>query len=79
MMLDEIQVNMEEIYGMEISPGIISTVTDAVLNRGCTHSRRASSMLCPHTSIRARAQVKVKRQGSCDEQGGSSGFGFNFR
>lgn len=58
----EIQAHLEEIYGVEVSPDLISTVTDAVLDEVRAWQSRALDEVYPVLYLDA-LQVKVKDQG----------------
>ena len=58
----EIQGHLEEIYGVEVSPGLISTVTDAVLDE--VRAWQTRPLDCVYSILYLDAlQVKVKSQG----------------
>lgn len=58
----EIQDHLEEIYGVEVSPSLISTVTDAVLDEVRAWQSRPLDSVYPILYLDA-LQVKVKSQG----------------
>jgi putative transposase len=58
----EIQGHLEEIYGVEVSPSLISTVTDAVLDEVRARQARPLDAVYPILYLDA-LQVKVKSQG----------------
>jgi putative transposase len=58
----EIQGHLEEIYGVEISPSLASTVTDAVLDEVRAWQSRPLDSVYPILYLDA-LQVKVKSQG----------------
>lgn len=58
----EIQAHLEEIYGIEVSPDLISTVTDAVLDEVKAWQNRPLDEVYPIVYLDA-LQVKVKDQG----------------
>jgi putative transposase len=58
----EIQAHLKEIYGVEVSPDLISTVTDAVLDEVRTWQARPLDEVYPILYLDA-LQVKVKDQG----------------
>jgi putative transposase len=58
----EIQGHLEEIYGVEVSPDLISTVTDAVLEEVKAWQTRALDEVYPIVYLDA-LQVKVRDQG----------------
>ena len=55
----EIQGHLEEIYGVEVSPTLISTVTDAVTDEVKTWQNRPLEALCPIVYLDA-IRVKVR-------------------
>lgn len=59
---------MEEVYGVEVSPDLISTVTDAVLDEVRAWQQRPLDEVYPILYLDA-LQVKVKDQGRAREQG----------
>jgi putative transposase len=59
----EIQGHLEEIYGVDVSPSLISNVTDAVLDEVRTWQSRPLDAVYPILYLDA-LQVKVKSQGS---------------
>jgi putative transposase len=58
----EIKAHLEEIYGVEVSPDMISTVTDAVIDEVRTWQSRPLDPIYPILYLDA-LQVKVKDQG----------------
>jgi len=58
----EIQGHLEEIYGVEVSPGLISSVTDAVIDEVRAWQTRPLDSIYPIVYLDA-IQVKVKSQG----------------
>lgn len=58
----EIQAHLEEIYGVEVSPDLISTVTDAVLDEVRVWQARPLDELYPILYLDA-LQVKIRDQG----------------
>jgi putative transposase len=58
----EIQAHLEEIYSVEVSPDLISTVTDAVIDEVRSWQSRPLDALYPILYLDA-LQVKVKDQG----------------
>ena len=58
----EIQAHLEEIYGTQVSPDLISTVTDAVLDEVRTWQSRPLDALYPIVYLDA-LQVKIKSEG----------------
>lgn len=63
----EIQGHLEEIYGVEISPSLISTVTDEVLDEVRQWQSRPLDSVYPILYLDA-LQVKVKSQGPSRQQ-----------
>jgi putative transposase len=72
----EIQGHLEEIYGVEISPGLISTVTDAVLDEVRAWQARPLDAVYPILYLDA-LQVKVKSQGRVVNKAIYLAFGVN--
>jgi putative transposase len=72
----EIQGNLEEIYGVEISPSLISTVTDAVLDEVRAWQARPLDSVYPILYLDA-LQVKVKSQGRVINKAIYLAFGVN--
>lgn len=72
----EIQGHLEEIYGVEISPSLISTVTDAVLDEVRTWQARPLDSVYPILYLDA-LQVKVKSQGRVMNKAIYLAFGVN--
>ena len=64
----EIQCHLEEIYGVEVSPSLISTVTDAVLDEVRAWQARPLDSVYPVLYLDA-LQVKVKSQGRVTNRG----------
>ena len=58
----EIKAHLEEIYGVEVSPDLISTVTDSVIDEVRAWQSRPLDAVCPILYLDA-LQVKVKDQG----------------
>ncbi len=58
----EIQAHLQEIYGVEVSPDLVSTVTDGVIDEVRTWQSRPLDPLYPILYLDA-LQVKVKDQG----------------
>ncbi len=58
----EIQAHLEEIYGTTVSPDLISTVTDAVLDEVRAWQSRSLDVLYPIVYLDA-LQVKIKSDG----------------
>jgi putative transposase len=63
----EIQTHLEEIYGVEVSPGLVSNVTDAVVDEIKTWQARGLEPLypilyldCLHLKIRSDGTIKTK-------------------
>ena len=63
----EIKAHLEEIYGVEVSPDLISTVTDSVIDEVRSWQSRPLSAVYPILYLDA-LQVKVKDQGLCLKQ-----------
>ena len=59
----EIQGHLEELYGVEVSPTLISNITDAVLEEVTAWQRRPLGSVYPILYLDA-LQVKIKDQGS---------------
>ena len=72
----EIQGHLEEIYGVEISPSLISTVTDAVLDEVRAWQARPLDTVYPILYLDA-LQVKVKSQGRVMNKAIYIAFGVN--
>ncbi len=72
----EIQGHLEEIYGVEISPSLISTVTDAVLDEVRAWQSRPLDTVYPILYLDA-LQVKVKSQGRVMNKAIYIAFGVN--
>src|SRR5215213_7867747 len=72
----EIQGHLEEIYGVEVSPSLISTVTDAVLDEVRAWQSRPLDALYPILYLDA-LQVKVKSQGRVTNKAIYLAFGVN--
>jgi putative transposase len=72
----EIQGHLEEIYGIEISPSLISTVTDAVLDEVRAWQARPLDAVYPILYLDA-LQVKVKSQGRVVNKAIYLAFGVN--
>jgi putative transposase len=72
----EIQGHLEEIYGVEISPSLISTVTDAVLDEVRAWQSRPLDAVYPILYLDA-LQVKVKSQGRVMNKAIYLAFGVN--
>ena len=64
----EIKAHLQEIYGVEVSPDMISTVTDSVIDEVRAWQSRPLDPVYPILYLDA-LQVKVKDQGLCLEQG----------
>jgi putative transposase len=73
----EIQGHLEEIYGVEVSPSLISTVTDAVLDEVRAWQSRPLDSVYPVLYLDA-LQVKVKSQGRVTNKAIYLAFGVNF-
>lgn len=74
----EIQGHLEEIYGIEISPSLISTVTDAVLDEVRAWQARPLDTVYPILYLDA-LQVKVKSQGRVMNKAIYLAFGVNLQ
>jgi putative transposase len=74
----EIQGHLEEIYGVEISPSLISTVTDAVLDEVRAWQARPLDSVYPILYLDA-LQVKVKSQGRVMNKASYLAFGVNLQ
>jgi putative transposase len=72
----EIQGHLEEIYGVEVSPSLISTVTDAVLDEVRAWQSRPLDSVYPILYLDA-LQVKVKSQGRVVNKAIYLAFGVN--
>jgi len=73
-----IQGHLEEIYGVEVSPSLISTVTDAVLEEVRTWQSRPLDSVYPVLYLDA-LQVKVKTQGRVTNKAIYLAFGINLQ
>lgn len=74
----EIQGHLEEIYGVEVSPSLISTVTDAVLDEVRAWQARPLDSVYPILYLDA-LQVKVKSQGRVTNKAIYLAFGVNLQ
>jgi len=74
----EIQGHLEEIYGVEVSPSLISTVTDAVLDEVRAWQSRPLDAVYPILYLDA-LQVKVKSQGRVTNKAIYIAFGINLQ
>jgi putative transposase len=74
----EIQGHLEEIYGVEVSPSLISTVTDAVLDEVRAWQSRPLDLVYPILYLDA-LQVKVKSQGRVTNKAIYLAFGVNLQ
>jgi hypothetical protein len=74
----EIQGHLEEIYGVEVSPSLISTVTGAVLDEARAWQARPLDAIYPILYLDA-LQVKVKSQGRVINKAIYLAFGVNSR
>jgi putative transposase len=72
----EIQGHLEEIYGVEVSPSLISTVTDAVLEEVRAWQSRPLDAVYPILYLDA-LQVKVKSPGRVSNKAIYLAFGVN--
>jgi putative transposase len=71
MMQREIQGHLAEIYGVEVSPSLISTVTDSVMDEVRAWQSRPLDSVYPILYLDA-LQVKVKSQGRVRKRAGFS-------
>ncbi len=74
----EIQGHLEEIYGVEVSPSLISTVTDAVLDEARAWQARPLDAVYPILYLDA-LQVKVESQGRVTNKATYIAFGVNLQ
>lgn len=74
----EIAGHLEEIYGVEVSPSLISTVTDAVLDEVRAWQSRPLDAVYPILYLDA-LQVKVKRPGRVVNKAIDLAFGVNLQ
>jgi putative transposase len=74
----EIQGHLEEIYGVGISPSLVSTVTDAVLDEVRQWQARPLDSVYPVLYLDA-IQVKVKSQGRVQNKAIYLAFGVNLQ
>jgi putative transposase len=74
----EIKAHLEEIYGVEVSPDLISTVTDAVLDEVRTWQARPLEEVYPILYLDA-LQVKIKDQGRVSNKAIYLAIGVNMR
>ena len=74
----EIHGHLEEIYGVAISPSLISTVTDAVLDEVRQWQARPLNSVYPILYLDA-LQVKVKSQGRVSNKAIYPAFGVNLQ
>lgn len=74
----EIQGHLEEVYGVEASPGLISTVTDAVLDEVRARQYRALDSVYPTLHLGA-LQVRVNSQGRVTNKAIYLAFGVNLQ
>src|SRR4029079_13737933 len=74
----EIQGHLEEIYGVEVSPSLISSVTDAVIDEVRAWQTRSLVSIYPIVYLDA-IQVKVQRQGRVVNRGIYLAFGVNLQ
>src|ERR1044072_3268996 len=74
----EIQGHLEEIYGVEVSPSLISTVTDAVLDEVRAWQSRPMDSVYPILYLDA-LPVKVKNQGRVQNKAIYLAFGVNLQ
>jgi putative transposase len=74
----EIQGHLEEIYGVEISPSLISTVTESVMDEVRAWQSRPLDAVYPILYLDA-LQVKVKSQGRVSNKAIYLAFGVNLQ
>jgi putative transposase len=74
----EIQGHLEEIYGVEISPSLISTVTESVMDEVRAWQSRPLDAVYPVLYLDA-LQVKVKSQGRVSNKAIYLAFGVNLQ
>ncbi len=74
----EIQAHLEEIYGTQVSPDLISTVTDAVLDEVRAWQSRPLDALYPIVYLDA-LQVKIKSEGRIQNKALYLAIGINLR
>jgi putative transposase len=74
----EIQGHLEEIYGVDISPSLISTVTDSVMDEVRAWQARPLDAVYPILYLDA-LQVKVKSQGRVTNKAIYLAFGVNLQ
>jgi putative transposase len=74
----EIQGHLEEIYGVEVSPSLISSVTDAVIDEVRAWQTRPLDSIYPIVYLDA-LQVKVKSQGRVVNRAIYLAFGVNLQ
>src|SRR5215216_5406223 len=74
----EIQGHLEELYGVEVSPSLISTVTDAVMEEVRAWQNRPLDAVYPILYLDA-LQVKVKSQGRVVNKAIYLAFGVNLQ
>jgi putative transposase len=74
----EIQGHLEEIYGVEISPSLISTVTDSLMDEVRAWQSRPLDAVYPILYLDA-LQVKVKSQGRVSNKAIYLAFGVNLQ
>ncbi|HEV7376639.1 MAG TPA: IS256 family transposase [Pyrinomonadaceae bacterium] len=74
----EIQGHLEEIYGVEVSPSLISTVTDSVMDEVRAWQSRPLDSVYPILYLDA-LQVKVKSQGRVTNKAIYLAFGVNMQ
>ncbi len=66
------QAHLTELYGVDVSPSLISTVTDAVLEEVTAWQQRPLAPLYPVVFFDA-LRVKIRDEGDGQEQGGLPG------
>ena len=74
MTVREIQGHLKELYGVEVSPDLISRVTDAVLEEVREWQNRPLDQVYPVVFFDA-LRVKIRDEGLVPQQGGLRGAG----
>ena len=67
MTVRDIQAQLEELYGVEVSPGLISQVTDAVLDEVRTWQSRPLESMYPVVYLDA-LMVKMRHEGRVENR-----------
>ena len=78
MTVRDIQAHLKEIYGVDVSPDLISTVTDAVIDEVRAWQSRPLDPLYPILYLDALV-VKVKDQGRVSNKAIYLAIGINLR